>query len=89
MPEWVTTDNGTEFAGAFRHQLECFGIDQVQTSAYHPQSKSAVERLVRTMKDMLAAKIAAWCHPWLGCIATAATHGVRVTSTVDHGILTQ
>ena len=26
MPEWVTTDNGTEFAGAFRHQLERFGV---------------------------------------------------------------
>ena len=61
MPEWVTTDDGTEFAGAFRHQLERFGIDHVQTSAYHPQSNGAVERLVRTMKDMLADNC--WCHP--------------------------
>ena len=61
MPEWVTTDNGTEFSGAFRHQFERFGIDHVQTSAYHPQSNGAVERLVRTMKDMLADNC--WCHP--------------------------
>ena len=54
MPEWVTTDSGTEFAGAFRHQLERFGIDHVQTSAVHPQSNGAVEHVVRTVKDMLA-----------------------------------
>ena len=64
MPEWVTTDNGTEFAGAFRHQLERFGIDHVQTSTYHPQSNGAVERLVRTMKDMLAATIDGATHDW-------------------------
>ena len=29
MPAWVTTASGTEFAGAFRHQLERFGIDHV------------------------------------------------------------
>ena len=65
LPEWVNTDNGTEFAGAFRHQLERFGIDHVQTSVYHPQSNvnGAVERLVRTMKDMLAAKAGA-THDW-------------------------
>ena len=56
-PEWVTTDNGTDFAGAFRHHLERFGIDHLQTSAYHPQSNGAVKRLVRTMKDMLTAKL--------------------------------
>ena len=64
MPEWVTTDNGTEFAGGFRHQLQRFGIDRVQTSAYHPQSNGAAERLVRTMKDMLPAKVAGATHDW-------------------------
>ena len=64
MPEWMTTDNGTEFAGAFWHQLERFGIDHVQTSTYHLQSNGAVERLVRTMKDMLTAKIAGATHDW-------------------------
>lgn len=29
IPEWVNTDNGTEFAGAFRRQLERFGIDHI------------------------------------------------------------
>ena len=33
--EWVTSDNGTEFAGAFAHQLLRFGIEHVHTSARH------------------------------------------------------
>ena len=43
---------------------ERFGINRVQTSAYHPQSNGAVECLVRTMKDMLAAKFAGATHGW-------------------------
>ena len=36
LPEWLTSDNGSEFSGAFRHQLERFGIEHVPTSVYHP-----------------------------------------------------
>jgi transposase InsO family protein len=44
--ESLTSDNGTEFQGAFRHQLERFDIEHVLTSSYHPQSNGAAERLV-------------------------------------------
>ena len=64
VPEWVTSDNGREFAGAFAHQLRRLGIEHVQTSAYHPQANGAVERLVRTMKEILAAKVAGAMHDW-------------------------
>jgi hypothetical protein len=64
LPEWLTSDNGTEFAGAFRHQLERFGIEHVPTSAYHPQSNGAAERLVSTLKSILAAKVAGALHNW-------------------------
>ena len=64
MPEWVTTDIGTVFAGAFRHQLERFGFKHVQTSSFDPQSNGAVERLVWLQKDMLALIIAGATHDW-------------------------
>ena len=41
-----------------------FRIDHVQTSAHHPQCNSVVERLVRTMKDMLAGNFAGSTHDW-------------------------
>ena len=63
MPDWVAPDSWTKFVGAFRHQLERFSIDHAHTSAFHPQSTSAVERLARTLKDMLAAKSGA-THDW-------------------------
>lgn len=63
VPEWVTSDNGREFAGAFAHQLERFGIEHVHSSAYHAQANGAVERLVRTFKAVLAAKTAG-VHGW-------------------------
>ena len=62
MPEWVPTDNGTEFAGAFRRQLERFGIGHIQISTFHLQSNDAVGRLVHTMKHIIPAKIAGSTH---------------------------
>ena len=64
VPEWVTSDNGQEFGGAFRHQLERLGIALVHSSPYHPQANGAVERLVRTMKTILAAKAANAVYDW-------------------------
>jgi transposase InsO family protein len=64
LPEWLTSDNGSEFAGAFRHQLERFGVEHVPTSAYHPQSNGAAERLVATLKSILSAKVAGAVHDW-------------------------
>ena len=37
VPEWATTDNGQEFGGAFRHQLERLGVRLVHSAPYHPQ----------------------------------------------------
>jgi hypothetical protein len=62
-PAWLTSDNGPEFSGAFRHQLERFGIEHVTTSVQHSQSNGAAERLVGT-KTMLAAKVAGATHNW-------------------------
>ena len=65
VPEWLTTDNGREFGGAFAHLLARFGIEHVTTSAYHPQANGAVERLVRTFKTMLTAKSVGAVANWV------------------------
>ena len=62
LPEWLTSDNGSEFGGAFRHQLERFGVEHVPTSAYH-------ERLVATLKSILAANVAGATHDWPSLLA--------------------
>jgi transposase InsO family protein len=70
LPEWLTSDNGTEFQGAFRHQLERFGIEHVLTSSYHPQSNGAAERLVQSVKAMLFAKVSNAMHDWRSLLPT-------------------
>ena len=65
VPEWITSDNGQEFGGAFAHQLARFGILHVTISAYNAKANGAVERLVRTVKTMLVAKAAGAVHNWV------------------------
>ena len=69
-PSWLTSDNGTEFQGAFRHQLERFGVEHIHTSSHHPQSNGAAERVVQTLKSMLAAKVAGAMHDWRSMLPT-------------------
>ena len=40
-----------------RQICEIFGIDRVQTTAYHPQSNGVLERLHGTLKPILAKAI--------------------------------
>jgi transposase InsO family protein len=63
-PTWLTSENGTEFGGLFRHQLERLGINHITTSTHHTQSNGAAERLVRTVKTILVAKIGNGHHDW-------------------------
>jgi hypothetical protein len=51
--EYVTSDNGKEFEAEFKHQLQRLGIKHIHTSACHPAANGAVERLVRSFKDIL------------------------------------
>lgn len=52
-PQFVTSDNGTEFQGDFAAMLERLGIIHVTTAVRHPQSNGACERLVGTIKRKL------------------------------------
>jgi hypothetical protein len=52
-PRYLTSDNGTEFMGEFTHMLSRLAISHIHTSVAHPAANGAVERLVRTVKEML------------------------------------
>ncbi len=60
VPETITSDRGPQFTSNLWLQLcEMLNISHNQTTAYHPESNSAVERLHRRLKDALRARAAA------------------------------
>ncbi|KRX59680.1 Retrovirus-related Pol polyprotein from transposon [Trichinella sp. T9] len=55
-PESIHSDQGRNFESALIKELcELFGTSKTRTTAYHPQSDGLVERMNRTLVDMLAA----------------------------------
>eukprot|EP00873_Tetraselmis_striata_P014606 jgi/Tetstr1/434870/TSEL_002584.t1 len=52
-PVEVVTDNGTEYQGAFREQLERHGIQPVDIPPGHPQANGMAERIVQVVKVAL------------------------------------
>eukprot|EP00873_Tetraselmis_striata_P014439 jgi/Tetstr1/434703/TSEL_002530.t1 len=52
-PVEVVTDNGTEYQGAFREQLERHGIQPVDIPPGHPQANGMAERIVQVLKVAL------------------------------------
>ncbi len=60
VPETITSDRGPQFTSNLWFQLcEMLNISHKQTTAYHPESNGAVERLHRRLKDTLRACAAA------------------------------
>ncbi len=60
MPETITSDRGPQFTSNLWFQLcQMLNISHKQTTAYHPESNGAVERLHRRLKDALRARAAA------------------------------
>jgi hypothetical protein len=56
VPETITSDCGPQFASSLWFQLfEMLNISHKRTTAYHPESNSAIERLQRLLKDALCA----------------------------------
>jgi transposase InsO family protein len=68
-PETITSDNGPQFTSNVWSQLcDMLHITHRQTTAYHPESIGAVERLHRCLKDALHAPTAAatWAEEFFG-----------------------
>ena len=54
LPKVVQSDQGSNFTSRlFQEQLYALGIDQITSSAYHPQSQGALERFHQTLKTMI------------------------------------
>jgi hypothetical protein len=57
VPETITSDRGLQFTSNLWFNLcEMLHISHRQTTAYHPESNGAVERLHRRLKDALRAR---------------------------------
>ena len=54
-PERIHSDQGRNFeAQLFQEICVLFNMDKTRTSPYHPESDGMVERMNRTLQDMLA-----------------------------------
>lgn len=54
LPKEVQTDQGSNFMGKmFTQSLRTLDIEQITSTAYHPQSKGALERYHQFLKAML------------------------------------
>ncbi|KAJ8026967.1 hypothetical protein HOLleu_31953 [Holothuria leucospilota] len=59
LPKEIQSDQGSNFMSTvFQQMLYDLGIDQIKSSAYHPESQGALERFHQTLKNMLKT----YCH---------------------------
>ena len=58
IPDEVITDRGTQFVGgAWAELMTSLGVKSLTTTAYHPQCNGLVERLHRTLKAAIRARL--------------------------------
>ena len=56
LPKEVQTDQGSNFMSNLCQQvLHTLGIEQIKSSAYHPESQGALKRFHSTLKNMIRA----------------------------------
>lgn len=68
-PGIIQHDNGGEFISHVMQDLQkFFGIEDVKTAPYHPQSDGQVERVNSTIKKKLAMVIESTKNPWSQCL---------------------
>ena len=64
-PGHVTTDNGKEFATDFGHLLARLGIEHITTLVRHPNANGAVERLLKSLIEILTKHMNNHTSTWL------------------------
>ena len=85
VPVAVRSDRGTEFKGAFDRLCDLFSIRHYTTAPYHPRANGQVERINRSVKEMLRRALdstpgSAWWE-WIPDIAVV----LRMTNARSHG----
>lgn len=64
-PACVTSDNGSEFDAEFHHMLHRMSVTHIRITPGHPAANGAVERLVRSIKAMLATHVNGQPEHWV------------------------
>ena len=65
VPLFIHSDRGTQFESDLFQQLcSCLGITKTKTTAYRPQSDGMVERMNRTIEEMLSKYVAENQRDW-------------------------
>jgi len=69
FPEVVLSDQGSDFMSELIQLfLHNFGITQIKTSPYHPQSNSMCEHFHRTIKGMIRSIVDKFDNQWDKCL---------------------
>ena len=71
FPSTLVSDNGPQFTlETFKHFLTQKGIEHVKASPYHPQGNGEIERMHRTLNNVIAKSVEA-----KGKLGTSDAHG--------------
>lgn len=83
-PLRLTSDQGRQFESEiFKHLMRFLGVEKIRTTAYHPQGNGAVERMHRSLKVALRAKLDN--ENWLGELPTVLL-GLRAAPRCDTNV---
>jgi hypothetical protein len=65
VPDVIHSDRGTSFESELFHELcQLTGVRKTKTAPYYPQSDGLIERLFRTVKDMIYATTQTYNRDW-------------------------